>query len=90
MRGLGARHNSLVPGSHSASPRDNHKLVSYWRTTEASETLLVVVQWKTRYVYTYIYIYIARCEVVVKFYWDVYYGYSSPYRCCGDGTDIDF
>ena len=25
--------------------------VDYWR---ASETLLVVVQWKTRYVYTYI------------------------------------
>ena len=29
----------------------------YWRASEASETLLVVVQWKTRYVYTYIYIY---------------------------------
>ena len=29
-----------------------------WRASEASETLLVVVQWKTRYVYTYIYIYI--------------------------------
>ena len=27
-----------------------------WRASEASETLLVVVQWKTRYVYTYIYI----------------------------------
>ena len=29
----------------------------HWRASEASETLLVVVQWKTRYVYTYIYIY---------------------------------
>ena len=29
-----------------------------WRASEASETLLVVVQCKTRYVYTYIYIYI--------------------------------
>ena len=29
-----------------------------WRASEASETLLVVVQWKTRYVYTYIYIYV--------------------------------
>ena len=29
-----------------------------WRASKASETLLVVVQWKTRYVYTYIYIYI--------------------------------
>ena len=28
-----------------------------WRAREASETLLVVVQWETRYVYTYIYIY---------------------------------
>ena len=27
-----------------------------WRASEASETLLVVVQWKTRYVYTYKYI----------------------------------
>ena len=32
--------------------------VDNWRASEASETLLVVVQWKTRYVYTYIYIYI--------------------------------
>ena len=30
--------------------------ISSWRASEASETLLVVVQWKTRYVYTYIYI----------------------------------
>ena len=30
-----------------------------WRASESSETLLVVVQWKTRYVYTYIYIYLA-------------------------------
>ena len=29
-----------------------------WRASEASETLLVVVQWKTRFVYTYIYIYV--------------------------------
>ena len=29
-----------------------------WRASKASETLLVIVQWKTRYVYTYIYIYI--------------------------------
>ena len=32
--------------------------ISSWRASEASETLLVVVQWKTRYVYTYIYIYV--------------------------------
>ena len=57
VRGLGVRHNSLVSDSHSASPRDNWKLVSYWRASEESDTLLVVVQWKTRYVYTYIYIY---------------------------------
>ena len=25
-----------------------------WRASEASETLLVVVQWKTRYVYVYV------------------------------------
>ena len=38
--------------------------VDYWRASEASETLLVVVQWKTRYVYTYIYIYIlVMCSV---------------------------
>ena len=38
-----------------------YKLSLYnWRASEASETLLVVVQWKTRYVYTYIYIYIYR------------------------------
>ena len=35
----------------------------YWR---ASETLLVVVQWKTRYVYTYIYVYVIA-RVGVKF-----------------------
>ena len=29
-----------------------------WRVSEASKTLLVIVQWKTRYVYTYIYIHI--------------------------------
>ena len=54
MRGLGARHNSLVCDSSSALPRDNRKLMSYWRASEASETLLVVDQWKMRYVYTYI------------------------------------
>ena len=31
-----------------------------------------------------IYIYIARCQVVVKFYRDLYFGYSPPYRSCGD------
>ena len=35
-------------------------LINYWRASEASETLLVVVQWKKRYVYTYIYICIYR------------------------------
>ena len=36
-----------------------------WRASEASETLLVVVQWKTRYVYTQIYVYvIARVGVI--------------------------
>ena len=38
----------------------------YWRASEASETLLVVVQWKTRYVYTYIYVYVIA-RVGVKF-----------------------
>ena len=33
-----------------------YHVVANWRVSEASETLLVVVQWKTRYVYTYIYI----------------------------------
>ena len=32
----------------------------------------------------HIYIYIARCQVVVKFYRDLYFGYSPPYRSCGD------
>ena len=36
MRGLGARHNSLVSGSPSASPRDNRKLLSY-SLVESSE-----------------------------------------------------
>ena len=30
-----------------------------WRASEASETPLIVVQWKMRYVYTYIYILLA-------------------------------
>ena len=38
----------------------------------------------------YVYIYIARCQVVVKFYRDLYFGYSPPHRSCGDQTDIDF
>ena len=29
-------------------------LLPYWRVSEVSETLLVVVQWKTRFVYTYV------------------------------------
>ena len=37
-----------------------------WRASEASETFLVVVQWKTRYVYTYIYVYVIA-RVGVKF-----------------------
>ena len=32
----------------------------------------------------YIYIFIARCQVVVKFYRDLYFGCSLPYRSCGD------
>ena len=32
----------------------------------------------------YIYIYIAHCQVVVKFYRDLYFGYSPTYRSCGD------
>ena len=32
--------------------------ITNWRASEVSETLLVVVQWKTRYVCTYIYIFI--------------------------------
>ena len=31
-----------------------------------------------------IYIHIARCQVVVKFYRDLYFGYGPPYRSCGD------
>ena len=59
MRGLGARHNSLVSGSPSALPRDNRKLVSYWRTSEASETLSGVYKFElVRYIYIYIYMYI--------------------------------
>ena len=38
-----------------------------WRASEASETLLVVVQWKTRYVYTYVYIYIRESSINVKY-----------------------
>ena len=30
------------------------------------------------------YIYIDRCQVVVQFYRDLYFGYSPPYRSCGD------
>ena len=33
------------------------------RASEASETLLVVVQWKTQYVYTYIYRYVKHTFV---------------------------
>ena len=36
------------------------------------------------YIYIYIYIYIARCQVVVKFYRDLYFEYSPWYRSCGD------
>ena len=43
-----------------------------WRASEASETLLVVVQWKTRYVYTYIYIYrYVRHTLVARSWGDV-------------------
>ena len=39
-------------------------MTSYnWRASETSETLLVVVQWKTRYVYTYIYRYVKHTFV---------------------------
>ena len=48
-----------------------------WRASEASETLLVVVKRDT-------YIHIARCQVVVKFYRDLYFGYSPQYRSCGE------
>ena len=59
MRGLGARHNSLVSGSPSASPRDNRKLVNYWRASEASETIRgVKIRAGAVYIYIYIYIYI--------------------------------
>ena len=45
-----------------------------WRASEASETLSGVYQFELmRYVYIYIYIYIARCQVVVKFYRDLYF-----------------
>ena len=36
------------------------------------------------------YIYIARCQVVVKFYRDLYFGYSPRCHSCGHWTDIDF
>ena len=29
-------------------------------------------------------VYIARCQVVVKFYRDLYFGYSPQYHSCGD------
>ena len=46
-----------------ARDQDNEFLsISNWRASEASETLLVVVQWKTRYVYTYIYLASERSE----------------------------
>ena len=49
VRGLGARHNSLVFDSPSALPRDNRKPVSYWR---ASETLSGVYKFElVRYIY---------------------------------------
>ena len=51
MRGIGARHNSLVSCSPSASPRENRKLVSYWQASEASETLLGVTQSRFRYIW---------------------------------------
>ena len=50
----------------------------------------MVVQVRASAVYIYMYIYIARCQVVVKFYKDLYFGYNSRYRNCGDWTDIDF
>ena len=50
-----AGYNPLTIRSASQGTKSSN---DYWRASEASETLLVVVQWKTRYVYTYIYIYI--------------------------------
>ena len=42
-------------------------MVNYWRASEASETLLVVVQWKTQYIYTYLYP-VTRQRLVYKNY----------------------
>ena len=64
MRELGARNNSLVSDSPSASPWDNRKLVSYmrayptfsyslsyWRASEACETLSGLNNGNGRYIY---------------------------------------
>ena len=66
MCGLGARHNSLVSDSSSASPRDNLKLVRYWRASEASETLSGVYKFELMW-YVYIYNVYVIARVGVKF-----------------------
>ena len=40
-------------------------------------------------IFIYLYIYIARCQVVVKLYRDIHFGYSPRYRSGEDWTDID-
>ena len=59
-----------------------------WYCTRAygthANTLQLIVIFLGIYVVRYINIYIARCQVVVKFYRDLYFGYSPPYRSCGD------
>ena len=66
MSGLGAWHNSLVSDSPSASPGDNRKLMSYWRASEASETLPGVYKFELmQYVYMYIYVIVIPWVLVV-------------------------
>ena len=47
-----------------------------------------------KHIYTYIYIHIARCQVVVKFYRDLYFLYRPAHvpgsHARGNWTDIDF
>ena len=50
----------------------------YSLASEGSETLISLNNGNRRYIY------IARCQVVVKLYRDLYFGYSPQYRSCRD------
>ena len=48
-------YNSRVSDSSSASPRENRELISYWRASEARETLSGVYKFElVRYIYIFI------------------------------------